>query len=194
MEKAISDTDVPQSLTLSFLYELPFGPGKHFLNHGGVLGKIAGGWEFTAIHQYSEGVPVVLTATDTLPLFTSTLRPNAVSGVPQLASYSGQFDPAVDHYINPAAFTLPAPLSLGTAARSYTGLRAPWALNESWGAIKRTTLSERFVLEFRAEFFNVLNRVVFSGPNANISASNFGLITSQANAPRQGQVALKIEF
>jgi len=194
LEKAISDTDVPQSLTLSFLYELPFGPGKHFLNHGGILGKIAGGWEFTAIHQYSEGVPVVLTATDTLPLFTSTLRPNAVYGVPQLASYSGQFDPAVDRYINPAAFTLPAPLSLGTAARSYTGLRAPWTLNESWGAIKRTTLSERFVLEFRAEFFNVLNRVVFSGPNANISASNFGLITSQANAPRQGQVALKIEF
>ncbi|MGH9663812.1 MAG: hypothetical protein ACRD9L_05265, partial [Bryobacteraceae bacterium] len=76
LEKAVSDTDVPQSLTLSFLYELPFGPGKRFLNHSGAVGKIFGGWELTAIHQYSEGAPSVLAATDTLPLFTNTLRPN----------------------------------------------------------------------------------------------------------------------
>src|SRR5580704_845163 len=79
LEKAVSDTDVPQILAISFLYELPFGPGKRFLNHGAAFGKIIGGWTFTAIHQYSSGVPVVLTANNTLPLFNSTLRPNAVS-------------------------------------------------------------------------------------------------------------------
>ncbi len=194
LEKGISDTDVPQILAVSFLYELPFGPGKRFLNHGAVVGKIIGGWTFTAIHQYSSGVPVVLTANNTLPLFNSTLRPNAVSGVSQLASNPGTFDPNTERYINPAAFTVPAPFTFGTSARSYTDLRAPFNLNESWGAVKRTAITERVALEFRAEFFNVFNRVVFGAPSANISAANFGLISSQANAPRQGQMALKLQF
>jgi hypothetical protein len=60
--------------------------------------------------------------------------------------------------------------------------------------MKRTTLSERFVLEFRAEFFNVFNRVVLGAPAANISQASFGLISSQANTPRQGQTALKLTF
>jgi hypothetical protein len=159
-----------------------------------VVGKIIGGWTFTAIHQYSSGVPVVLTANNTLPLFNSTLRPNAVSGVSQLASNPGKFDPNTERYINPAAFTVPAPFTFGTSARSYTDLRAPFNLNESWGAVKRTAITERVALEFRAEFFNVFNRVVFGAPSANISAANFGLISSQANAPRQGQMALKLQF
>ena len=46
----------------------------------------------------------------------------------------------------------------------------------------------------RGEFFNAFNRVVFGAPVANISAANFGRVTSQANAPRQGQVAARIDF
>jgi hypothetical protein len=122
LEKAVADIDVPQALSVSFLYELPFGAGKRFLNYKGVVGKLAGGWEFTAIQQYASATPIVLTATNTLPLFNSTLRPNAVAGVNQEASLSS-FNPAVNRYINPAAFSVPAPFTFGTAARSYTGLR-----------------------------------------------------------------------
>lgn len=193
LEKAISTDDVPHALAISFLYELPFGPGRHFLNKGGITGKLVGGWTFSGIQQYAVGKPLVLTANNTLPLFNSTLRPNANGGVSRRLD-NGSFDPATDRYINPAAFSVPSAYSFGTAARSYTDLRAPNMYNESWGAIKRTALTERLNLTFRAEFFNVFNRTVFAAPAANISGANFGVISAQANAPRQGQVALKLEF
>jgi hypothetical protein len=192
LEKAVSDTDVPQAVSISFLYDLPFGPGKRFFQRG-ALGKVMAGWTLTDIDQYWAGMPIVLTANDTLPLFNSTLRPDVVSGVPLELSYSN-FNPAVDRYINPSAFTVPAPFTLGSAARSYDSLRAPWNLNESVGAVKRIAITERVTLIFRAEFFNVFNRVVFGAPASNISAANFGMISSQSNAPRQGQMALRLEF
>ena len=192
LEKSVSDTDVPQAVSVSLLYDLPFGPGLRLFRHG-VLSKLMAGWTLTGIGQYWAGMPIVLTANNTLPLFNSTLRPNVISGVPLETSYQN-FDPAVDRYINPAAFTVPAAFTFGSAARSYDGLRAPWTLNESAGVIKRTPLTERITLTFRAEFFNVFNRVVFGAPAANISAANFGVVSSQSNAPRQGQMALRIEF
>ena len=192
LEKAVSDTDVPQAISVSFLYDLPFGPGKRFFQHG-ALGKVMTGWTLTNIDQYWAGTPIVLTANNTLPLFNSTLRPNVVSGVPLEMSYS-HFDPAVDRYINPAAFAVPPSLTFGSAARSYDNLRAPWTLNESFGAVKRTAITEHVTLIFRAEFFNVFNRVVFGAPASNISAANFGVVSSQSNAPRQGQMALRLEF
>jgi hypothetical protein len=193
LEKAVADIDVPQALSISFLYELPFGPGKRFLNYTGIAGKIIGGWEFTAIQQYFSSTPIDLTATNTLPLFNGALRPNVVSGVSREASYSS-FNPAVNRYINPAAFSVPAPFTFGNSARSFTDLRGPFNYNESCGALKRTRITERVTLEFRTEFFNIFNRVVLGAPPANISQANFGLISSQANTPRQGQMALKLVF
>ncbi|HWQ53601.1 MAG TPA: TonB-dependent receptor [Bryobacteraceae bacterium] len=196
LEKSISTDDVPHAVAISFLYELPFGPGKKFFNRGGVIGKLAGGWTFTGIHQYSAGKPMVLSANNTLPVPSGGvggLRPNVISGVERRADFS-KFDPATDRLINPAAFALPAAFSFGTAARAYTDLRAFSFLNESWGVVKRTGITERVSMTFRAEFFNVFNRVVFAAPAANISAANFGRVSAQANNPRQGQVALKLEF
>ena len=192
LEKAVSDTDVPQAVSISFLYDLPIGAGHRFFARG-ALGKIMAGWTLTNIDQYWAGQPIVLTANNTLPLFNSALRPNVVSGVPLESTYS-HFDPAVDRYINPAAFAVPASYTLGSAARSYDNLRAPWNLNESVGAVKRTAINDRVTLIFRAEFFNVFNRVVYGAPAANVSAANFGVVSSQSNSPRQGQMALRLEF
>jgi hypothetical protein len=116
-----------------------------------------------------------------------------IAGQDRTASFD-DFDPAVDRQINRSAFAVPAALTFGSAARAYTDLRTFGFLNESWGLIKRTALTERFVLNFRAEFFNVLNRVVHGAPANNVSNTNFGVVSSQANTPRQGQLALKLEF
>jgi hypothetical protein len=191
LEKAISDVDVPQMFTVSYIYELPFGTGKRFLNQQRVVRTLAGGWSISGIHQYNSGLPITLTATNTLPLFNGVLRPDVVIGASKELAFH---DPATDRYINPAAFAVPGAYRLGTAARAYTDLRTFPNLNESFGLAKRTSLGDKAVLIFRAEFFNAFNRVVFGTPQSNISNSNFGMVTSQANAPRQGQVALRLEF
>jgi len=104
--KAVSDTDVPQAVSISFLYDLPFGAGRRFFQHG-ALGKVWLDGRSPISIKYWAGTPIVLTANNTLPLFNSTLRPNVVSGVPLEMSYSN-FNPAVDRYINRAAFAVPA--------------------------------------------------------------------------------------
>ena len=193
LEKAIATTDVPHIFALSYSYELPFGPGKPFLTNNNWSSKLVGGWVLTGIHQYAKGVPIVLSANNTLPLFTQVLRPDVIEGQARQLGDS-DFDPAVDRWINPAAFRAPGPLRLGTSARSYTDLRVPSPLVENFGLLKRTTFAERVTLTFRAEFFNAFNRVVFAAPQANVSNAQFGRISGQANQPRQGQIGLRLEF
>ncbi|HUQ95750.1 MAG TPA: TonB-dependent receptor [Bryobacteraceae bacterium] len=193
LEKTIATTDVPHVFALSYSYELPFGYGKRFINTRGPAGKIIGGWVVTGIHQYSVGVPIVLSANNTLPLFNSILRPNAVAGVNRRTD-TAQFDPAVDLWINRAAFAIPPGFTFGTSARSYTDLRNPNFLNENFGLLKKVRLYERFLVTFRGELFNAFNRTVFAAPQANVSNAQFGRISGQANSPRQGQLALRFEF
>jgi hypothetical protein len=191
LEKAISDNDVPHIVNVSYIYELPFGPGKHFLNKKGVAGMIAGGWSIAGIQQYQSGKPIILTANNTAGLFNGTLRPNLVAGKDLTLPFS---DPARDLYINPAAFAAPAAFTIGSAARSYTNLRGPNFYNESLSLSKRTRVAERMTLLFRGEYFNLLNRTQFAMPAANRSNANFGQISAQANTPRQGQLSLRLEF
>jgi len=58
-EKAVSYQDIPHTFVLSYLYELPFGPGKKYLNQG-VASKIAGGWQVSAVHRYQAGSPAII--------------------------------------------------------------------------------------------------------------------------------------
>ncbi len=192
LEKSLSSDYRPQSLSLSLLWDLPFGAGKPFLNQGSVVTKLVGGWTFTAIHRYEAGGPIGVSVRNTLPLFGGQ-RPDAVAGVNRKASF-GKFDPAKDLYLNPAAFGVPEPFTFGDAARYYEDLRSFAFYDESWGLVKRTALTEHVNLTFRAEFFNVLNRVVLGAPASNISDLNYGRVSSQANTPRQGQLALRIDF
>ena len=103
-------------------------------------------------------------------------------------------DPLANPWFNKAAFAVPASYQFGNAARSYNELRAPNSYNESFGLMRRVRIMETVSLTLRGEFFNGLNRVVFGAPVANVSASNFGRVTSQANSPRQGQVSIRIDF
>jgi outer membrane receptor protein involved in Fe transport len=188
LEKTLAITDVPHVFAMSWSYDLPFAR-----NWKGVAGRLLGGWVLTGIHQYSVGVPIILTANNTLPLGNQVLRPDAVAGASRRTSVSG-FDPARDLWINRDAFRTPAAFTFGSSARSYGDLRAPNFLNENFGLIKRVKFLEHFTATFRGELFNAFNRTVFSAPQANVSNAQFGRITAQSNTPRQGQVALRLEF
>jgi hypothetical protein len=185
LEKSLSPNDVPQIFVVAYTYELPFGR-----NHG-VASAIFGGWQLSGIQQYSVGKPVQLTVNNTLPIFNGTLRPNVNPGVDMMIDHP---DPLANPWFNKAAFSIPASYQFGSAARSYTEMRAANSYNESFGLMRKIKLSEKVALTLRGEFFNAFNRVVFGAPVANVSAANFGRVTSQANLPRQGQVSARIDF
>jgi hypothetical protein len=192
-ERSLSAVDQPQILTVSYLYQLPLGPGKPYLT-GGAAGKIAGGWSVSGIQTYASGTPLSLSVVNTLPIFNGLLRPNVVSGVAQRAPTGpGGFDPGRDRWINPAAFVAPAPFTFGNTSR-YLNLRGPANLSEALAILKDTLIHERFKVQFRAEFSNPLNRVVFSSPDGNLSNATFGRILSQSNSPRNIQLGLKLNF
>lgn len=193
LEKALAVFDVPSRLVTAFNYELPIGPGKPFLNHGGVAGKIIGGWQVNGILSYQSGTPIQVSANNTLPLFNGGNTPNSVPGQKPLNSFSN-FDPAKNLLLNPAAFSIPGPNQFGTSAQVLPNARNFPSYNEDLGLMKRTYIRESMNLEFRFEMYNALNRVIFGGPASNINNSNFGQVTSQANSPRNGQVALKLNF
>jgi hypothetical protein len=190
LEKSLSPNDVPQIFVVAYTYELPFGKGRALIKNG-VAAAILGGWQLSGIQQYSVGKPVQLTVNNTLPIFNGVLRPNLVSGTPMTLDHP---DPLASPWFNKAAFGIPASYQFGTAARSYTELRAPNFYNESFGLARRIRLNEKVSLSIRGEFFDAFNRVVFGAPVANVSAANFGRVTTQANSPRQGQVSARIDF
>jgi hypothetical protein len=100
--------------------------------------------------------------------------------------------PCVD-YLNTAAFGLPSAGTFGNIGKgSFDG---PGLFNWDMGLLKRFPLKgERLVMEFHAEFFNILNTVNLANPNQTFTAAGFGTITGTATEPRIGQLALKLLF
>ncbi len=94
-------------------------------------------------------------------------------------------------WLNPNTFALPPIGSFGNTGKG--SLRGPGLFNWDMGVFKNTPQSERFKLQFRAEFFNAINRANFSDPNNSLTGGGFGQIFSD-NDPRIGQLALKLVF
>ena len=92
-------------------------------------------------------------------------------GYPVARAHSGSFDPAVDSYLNPAAWSQPAPYTFGTASVTEPNLRSFAIHNQDFSIIKRTYIKERMNVEFRAEFFNIFNQVTFGAPSTNLNCT-----------------------
>ncbi|MFL6302481.1 MAG: TonB-dependent receptor domain-containing protein [Candidatus Sulfotelmatobacter sp.] len=192
-ERAVTSSDIPHVVSLSYTYELPFGQGKRLLNHGGVVNKVVGGWSVSGIHQYQSGRPIHIevdyTSGSTNPYLAAgdgfSFRPNIVPGRPfknpaYKRSCSGPVQTTAGRnpcqfYINPGAFT-PAPTgTFGNAPNLISSLRMPAYINEDLSLSKRTAIFERMDLQFQANFFNAFNRTIFSSNgNANTFILNAG--------------------
>ncbi|MFN7923874.1 MAG: TonB-dependent receptor [Bryobacteraceae bacterium] len=196
IEKRIAGFDTPHNLVLSWGYELPFGKGKRFLSNGKAMNFIAGGWQVNAIQRYVSGTPIGVGGGGVIPLSNGGNRPNVVLGTQARTSVSrGDFDPARDRYLDINAFSQPAPFTLGNAPPVLPNVRAFSLYNEDFSVLKDFRMYEAHRMQFRAEFFNIFNRVVFGGPAANINApATFGRIGGQGNSPRNIQLGLKYIF
>ena len=191
LEYSIGRLDQTHSIRLNTVVELPWGPGKRWLNSG-VLSHVIGGWRVAGVQSYSSGFPLgVTTGAAPLPIFNATNRPN-VTGADWRAPFAGdEFDPRVDRYLDRAAFSVPVG-QLGNAPRRNAEVRRPWNLNENVSIAKTISVKDGLRLDVRVEAFNLLNRTVWGEPNTDFNNTNFGLITTTANAPRQMQLGLKL--
>jgi Carboxypeptidase regulatory-like domain len=196
-ERSNLATDIPQRIVGNLTYALPFGRGKKFGgNMPGWANEFVGGWNLTTIISVQSGYPLGLTQTGGQPF--SGGRPSYVQGVNALTSGSthhrlggaGQSQA----YFNPAAFRLSQSFELGNVPRSAGALRTPLTFQDDVSAVKNFGIFENISGEFRLEAFNVLNKAQFGFPGTIYGSSTFGVISTQANLPRNVQVALKIHF
>jgi hypothetical protein len=200
-EWAVSSADQTHLLTLSGVYELPFGSGKPFFNSHNFVGReIIGGWQLSGVFQYASGTPFGISASGS-PLETGGNRANTVAGAPIHLNYNNYYKNLP--VFNTAAFTDPGRFAVGDAARNQGDLRNPFSSNENLALAKKFSFGEKVTAELRMEYFNVLNRMQVCGPtDENVSDSrtltngNFGYVVGpcQGNNPRQGQAYFRVNF
>lgn len=188
-DRSVSSTNIPQDLSVSWLYDLPLGAGKLLHTGNRVADYLIGGWQVNGVGSIYSGLPVNVTLNGDIANTGNAsgyMRPNVV-GDPAL---SGQ---SVSKWFNTAAFAAPAQYTFGTAGRNL--FRGPATVNFDFSVFRRFALRfrEGMALEFRAEAYNVLNTTHFANPVANLSNVNFGQITG-ASGSRQVQFGAKIEF
>ncbi len=206
-EKSLSSQEVGQHLIISYVLDIPLGKNKRYLNNlPGAADKIVGGWGIDGVTTFQQGFPVNISAgaANGTSNWGGGLRPNVVAGVHK--GGSGSRDARVlsglqgnAGWINPDAFSEPAPYTFGNESRVDSTLRTDGIDNWDFAAFKRTPIvREKLAFEFRAELFNVFNHVQFGPPSTGyalpISSSGFGQITSQFNNPRLVQFAGKFVF
>jgi hypothetical protein len=193
-DKALSDQNQKNTLRWSTRYELPFGPGKPMLNSG-FASRALGGWAIGGFYTFDSGRPVAVSSPNNTNSGGggSGERPDA-TGI-SAALRGGPNISANGLYFNPAAFTQTPTFAFGNVSRYLGDVNNPSSWNWDMLAEKNTQIRERFHLTFRAELFNALNHVVFSGPTTSITSSTFGhIVLSQTNTPRQIQFSLRLAF
>ena len=193
-EYARADYDRTHTINMNVNYELPFGKGKRFLNHGGWVDKIFGGFQLTGIGNISSGAPIsIKDRNGTLNRIGRSNRQTADSSLTndQIKDLTGLFFVGGDvFFINPSAigpdgsatngnvtgtadsrfpgqvFFRAQPGTTGNLQRAF--LNGPWYYNFDAGIIKNIRFGERYRVQIRAEAFNVLNKTNwFIGENTN---------------------------
>jgi hypothetical protein len=192
-EQSYHPSNLPQVLTMSALYQLPFGPGQRWASGARGVGRVlAEGWQISTVAAYSSGRLLSVSTNNALNYFNPGQRPDLVSSNIRSDVSMSDFDPATDVYLNRNAFANPAPGQFGNAPRQLE-TRGPFWLDESFAVFKDTRINERVRHQFRMEITNPLNRTVFNNPNTNLTSTNFGRITS-AQGPRVIQFGMKVFF
>ena len=184
-EYSNSAIDMRHRLTLSYLWALPFGKGKPFLNYGGVINQIVGGWQLNGILTTQSGLwfsPVLQTSTTN----GTSSRPNLVGTISYPKTLARWFDPS------PSIFATPDPYKYGNAGRD--SLLGPGRTNWDSSLFKEFPIREQMLFQFRFEAYNTLNHPQFGYPNPNIGNAQAGQITTIVGNPRNLQASARFQF
>jgi hypothetical protein len=184
--ETISASDRPHRIAASGIFELPFGRGRRFASGLPVWADmVVGGWQLAYVVQHQSGPPIGFGNV----IFNGDIKNLALDG--------DQRD--VDRWFNiDAGFNRNASQQLASNVRTFplrfSGLRGDDQTRWDFSVSKKFNITERANVTFRAEAFNLLNHVNFSGPNTDPTNTNFGRITGTQSAARSWQFALKITY
>ncbi len=223
-EKALSTQDVPYTFTAAYLYELPFGKGKRFLQNR-FASAIVGGWQLGGVLRYQSGVPLSFGCASGIPGFDNCIRFNRTGG-PLLSSsvLNGTFNPFTDTYFNGVCsylgqtgcgFADPntefvsanstetvqqargGAYVLGNLPRTTPDAFGPHYYNEDFSIIRNFHMFESATLQIKGELLNAFNRHIFAVADT-IDAGpydrNFGLVNSTIDQPRVVQFTMRLNF
>jgi len=188
LSRSISAADVSQRLVGDWVYVLPFGRGKRWLSHG-IGGIILGNWQTSGILSAQTGPPISISPACSM------------SGVSGLGCHADRLKSPIlpegqrsmDRWFDTTAFASPAPYSFGSGSRTEPNLRNPGAFSFDSVLSRWQPIRERMRLQYRAEFYNILNHPNLGGPSAGITSSTFGLISSKSGN-RTMIMGLRLEF
>jgi hypothetical protein len=193
LDFASSSFDIRHRFTQTANYSLPFGKGQRFDFGKSWADKAFGGWQLNIILTAQTGLPFTPTLANSVANTGSASRPNIISGVSATVP-----NPTINDWFNTsfgvpgAVWATPALYTFGDAGRNI--LRGPSRFNLDTSLFKDLALTERFRLQVRGEFFNVLNHPQFDLPNATIGQPGVGTITNAIGTPRDIQVGLRLAF
>jgi hypothetical protein len=177
--------DVPQIFTLSYIQESPFGRGKSYLNQGGVAAHILEGWQVSGITALRHGTVY------TVDLGIDNANNGGTDQYPNLVGNPKLSNPTPAQWFNRAAFAMPAPYTYGNSGRNT--MYGDGLVNFDFSLVRKFQITERHMVEFRSEFFNIFNTPNYGNPSACLVCSTYGEVTS-AGPPRIIQFALKYFF
>ena len=220
-ERGPTTPDFRHQLTVSYIYELPYGKGKRF---GGsapsVVQAVLGGWSVSGITRARSGEAFdVLMGSDLTNTGAFPPRPDQIHNPYDFSfnmaaqTANGCTKPGhqtLDCWFNQAAFAVPA-LAPGQSSAHLFGnarraaLRGPDMVNFNFSAKKNFQLSERFGLEFNSDFFNIFNHPNFNLPNVGSGGGSSGagfsnvaggaaITQTLPDAQREIQFGLKLHF
>ena len=191
----------------TFLYELPFGKGRTFLNNNSLLNYVVGGWELSGVLLFQSG-PFLSTALTSDPSGAGFNLNGNFSGfggradtVPGVSPYAGQstHNWSSSYYINQAAFADPGS-NIGRFGDEGSGsIVGPGTQAVSISLIKRFTIKERLRAELGMQVANAFNHPNYAPPSTlTLGVAGYGQLTSLQNAegagPRQIQLTTRITF
>lgn len=195
-EWSLTSYDVPQRFVLGYNLDLPFGRGKKFFSGvSGVADKLGSGWGVGGITTLQSGFPLPMTepAGSLAQFGVGTLRPNVVPGCRK--SLGGSAFSRLGEWFNTACFVPPSNgYGFGDESRTDPTLRSDGVADWDLSAFKDTYVGEGVHLEFRAEIFNLFNRVQFGPPGTEQNVGTFGIVSSVIGNPRQVQLALRLKY
>jgi hypothetical protein len=201
LEKAVGAQNIPNDLTASYVYQLPFGAG-HTLGSGHrVLSALVSRWQISGVQSYIQGTPLgPFGAACNVP-FEGSCDANYYPNFSGQVRFNGKWGSgnilgsAPPAFINVNAFQSPPAYNFGTTPRKQPyDLRNPFNLDEDFAVARKFKIRENMALQVQADAFDAFNRVNFASITTNITSSSFGHVGAQGNTPREFQFEAKFSF